>query len=81
MIDQEFPSNEYYKPSIDELKMHKIEIMGNLKKFDNLDSNKFRKYHWLGQYHNYFCSEYFCDEPSLIIDEISTSKIFSYPFE
>lgn len=81
MIEEDFPSNNYYQPSIEELLKHKIKIVENMEKFENFDSIKYRKYYWLGQYHNYFCSEYFPNKPSLLINEVDSNKIFGYPFE
>jgi hypothetical protein len=71
----------YYPTSIKELNRHKTKVLENLEKYENVDSGKFRKYYWLGQYHNFFCTKYFSEDPSLLVEEINSNKSFHNPIE
>lgn len=70
----------YHPVAIKALEEHKKHIIINIQKFKSDKSGILKKYEWLTKYHDFFCSNYFASEKSLLIDTASSVYGFKYPF-
>jgi hypothetical protein len=78
-LEQSDLKGPYHPDAIEPLHQHRDLIIQNLKKFKG-GSDILQKYLWLAKYHNYFCTQYFPEEDSAVIEEIDLDLPFRSPW-